>query len=69
MQRCQCEGQIRSQTKQDSGPLDRWEAYAHLTQFQKLYSVMTKDLLNASVQDTKQEIEHLHLFYESTFRK
>jgi len=37
--------------------------------FQKPYSVVRKDLLNATVQDSKQEGEQLHLLYESTFQK
>lgn len=58
-----------SQAKQDSGTFDRWEAYVCVKLFQKLYSVMIKDLLNTTVQDSKQETEQLHLFYESTFQK
>lgn len=36
---------------------------------QKPYSVVIKGFLNATVQDSKQETEQLHLFYESAFQK
>lgn len=58
-----------SQTKQDLVTFDRWETYIGMKLFQKLYSVVIKDLLNATVQDSKQEAELLHLFDESTFQK
>lgn len=37
--------------------------------FQKPYPVAVQDLLNATVQDSKQATEQLHLFYESTLQK
>lgn len=58
-----------AQTKQDSGTFDRWEVYVYVKLFQKSYSVVIKDLLNATVQGSKQETEQLRLFYESTFQK
>lgn len=58
-----------TQTKQDSGTIGRWEVYVYVKLFQKSYSVVIKDLLNATVQGSKQETEQLHLFYESTFQK
>lgn len=46
-----------TQTKQDWGPLDRWETYAYMTLFQKLYTGMIKDLImQIYVQDTMKKL-------------
>lgn len=58
-----------SQTKHDLGTFERREVYVCVKLFEKPYSVVIKGLLNATVQDSKQETEQLRLLYESTFQK